>query len=224
MKIESSFQPLSFWAQGPWVFFNLGLKFMQTWQEECFSRLRLMPGVTAPLAKAEVKAPLAAAPGNELATLAAEIAARQGRETALLGCLQNVKVVGGPVAEPVAETVVKAVVEPAQKAEAKPATPVKKVAEKAVAKPLVELAPPETPVALAPENAAALEEAVVESAMPSVTSMLAMQAKSLAKAVKTAPPPVVAGKKTAAKSVAKTAVPAPAKAAVKAKPVASKKA
>ncbi|HET6720378.1 MAG TPA: hypothetical protein VFH22_12060 [Rhodocyclaceae bacterium] len=56
MKFVSPFEPLSFWAQGPWVFFNMGLKFMQTWQDECFSRLSLVvPPAGKPLARNGVK-------------------------------------------------------------------------------------------------------------------------------------------------------------------------
>ena len=73
MKAELPFAPINFWSQGPWMFFNLGLKFMQTWQNECFSRLRLIS--SAPKA-----------------------ATRTVREMPRLGCLQNVEVVGGPVA------------------------------------------------------------------------------------------------------------------------------
>lgn len=256
MKIVSPFEPLSFWAQGPWVFFNLGLKFMQSWQEECFSRLRLnaAPGKPAARPELKLKSP------SELDALGAAIAARQGRETPLLGCLQGAQVVGGPQA--VSPQVV--LVEPVAKAAVKPAAPAKPKADPVAAKaaPVAPKVEPATakvaPVAAqaeAPQSASLFADdpapATVESSaaqVPSVTSMLAMQAKSLAKAVKTAPPATHHGKtngktngksaakptakptakvtaqvKTAAKAAAPKAKPA-AGPAVKAKPVASKKA
>lgn len=211
MKFVSPFEPLSFWAQGPWVFFNMGLKFMQTWQDECFSRLSLVvPPAGKSLARNGVKPEQTLC---EIQLLKKEIAATQGRQMPLLGCLQDVQVVGGPVAEE------------APKATPKPATAAVKATPKPAAA-TVEAAPE-------PESA---------PAAPSVTSMLAMQAKSLAKAVKVAPAvdqKSVARK--AAKPAAKAAAPAPVKAAAKpaavakpaqkaakpaakAKPVASKKA
>lgn len=177
MKFVSPFEPLSFWAQGPWVFFNMGLKFMQTWQDECFSRLSLaVPAAGKPLTRNGVKAESTLC---EIQLLKKEIAATQGRQMPLLGCMQNVEVVGGPVAE---KTV-------------KPAP---------------------QPVATPAEESPEVESA---EAAPSVTSMLAMQAKSLAKAVKVTPAPAVdkkaAAKKAAAKKVAKPEVAAPVKAAAK---------
>lgn len=174
MKFVSPFEPLSFWAQGPWVFFNMGLKFMQTWQDECFSRLSLVvPAVGKPLARNGAKPEPTLC---EIQLLKNEIAATQGRQMPLLGCLQGVQVVGGPVAE---ETVLA------------------------------------TPVAAQIEESPAIESA---AAAPSVTSMLALQAKSLAKAVKVAPAPAVDKKsaaKKAAKPVAKAVASAPVKAAAK---------
>lgn len=179
MKFVSPFEPLSFWAQGPWVFFNMGLKFMQTWQDECFSRLSLVvPPAGKPLVRNVTKPDPTLC---EIELLKKEIAATQGRQTPLLGCLQGVEVVGTPVAEKIVK-----------------ATP--------------------KPVAAKVEEAPEIESAV---AAPSVTSMLAMQAKSLAKAVKVTPTPAV-DKKSAAKKVAKPEVVAPvkseAKPAVAAKP------
>lgn len=185
MKFESPFEPLSFWAQGPWVFFNMGLKFMQTWQDECFSRLSLVvPAAGKPLTRNGVKPEPTL---GEIQLLNKEVAARQGRQMPLLGCLQGVEVVGGPAAE-------------ATKAAAKPAV------VKASAPAAVEEA----------EEVESAESISATSAAPSVTSMLAMQAKSLAKAVKVTPAPAVDKKavaKKAAKPVAKAAAPAPVKAA-----------
>lgn len=185
MKFVSPFEPLSFWAQGPWVFFNMGLKFMQTWQDECFSRLSLVvPPAGKPLARNVTKPDPTLC---EIQLLKTEIAATQGRQMPLLGCLQGVEVVGGPVAGETAKT-----------------TP-KPAAVTAKAKPLAATVEAESE----PESV---------SATPSVTSMLAMQAKSLAKAVKVTPAPV-ADKKAAAKKVAKpeakAVVSAPVKAAAK---------
>lgn len=194
MKFVSPFEPLSFWAQGPWVFFNMGLKFMQTWQDECFSRLSLVvPPAGKSLARNGVKPEQTLC---EIQLLKKEIAATQGRQMPLLGCLQDVQVVGGPTAE---------------------------VTPKVAAKPAGVKAPAPAP---APAAAAAVEavestESIgAASSAPSVTSMLAMQAKSLAKAVKVAP--VVDQKtaakkaaKPAAKAVAKPAAPASVKAAAK---------
>lgn len=203
MKFVSPFEPLSFWAQGPWVFFNFGLRFMQTWQEECFSRLSLVPG-TASGKPATRKPERSTETPCEIEALNLAIAARQGRQTPLLGCLQNAEVVGGPA------------VKAAQPAVKSPAQP---VAAKAVAAPL----------AVAAVEAVVEEAPTVASSASSVTSMLALQAKSLAKAVKTAP---AAENKPAAKKASKPAakaVQAPVKAeakkpAAKTKPAVSKKA
>lgn len=193
MKFVSPFEPLSFWAQGPWVFFNMGLKFMQTWQDECFSRLSLVvPPAGKPLNRNGVKPEQTLC---EIQLLKKEIAATQGRQMPLLGCLQDVQVVGGPAVE---------------------ATP------KAAAKPAgVKASAPAAAVDV--EAVESAESVSAASAAPSVTSMLAMQAKSLAKAVKVAPvgDHKSAAKKAAkpvAKAVAKAAASAPVKAA--AKPVA----
>lgn len=195
MKFVSPFEPLNFWAQGPWVFFNMGLKFMQTWQDECFSRLSLVvPAAGKPLARNGVKPEQTLC---EIQLLNKEIAARQGRQMPLLGCLQGVQVVGGPAAE---------------------ATP------KAAAKPAgVKASAPEAVEAVEAEESA--ESISAASAAPSVTSMLALQAKSLAKAVKVAPAPAVDKKSVAkkvaqpvSKAIAATPVKATAKPAAVAKP------
>lgn len=198
MKIESSFQPLNFWAQGPWMFFNLGLKFMQTWQNECFARLRLMPSSVRPTAGAAA---------------VAGIAAGQGRATPMFGCLQNAIVVGGPAEEKLvqaAPVVAKAAPVVTKAAPVAKAAPAKVVAPKAVAAPAPAAAAVEAFEAVVAEDAP-----LAESTAPSVTSMLAMQAKSLAKAVKTTPP--VALSKVAKKPAAKAEAPV---VAVAAKPVA----
>ena len=218
----SSFMPVSFWAQGPWAFFNMGLQFFQTWQNECFARLRLVPSAAKAVAPVASVAPAA-------------------RQAPVPGCLQNVEVVGGPVAatpevvkstEPAAKKVA-AVVAPVAKA----SVVVAKAAAKAPAKPKAAVAPAAKPVLQSPPLAEPVAKAVVAESAPvaeapaadaapmSVTSMLAMQAKSLAKAVTTGPrQPAVA--KTAkavskpaavAKAPVKTAAPA-----VNAKPAAAK--
>lgn len=188
MKFVSPFEPLSFWAQGPWVFFNMGLKFMQTWQDECFSRLSLVvPPAGKSLARNGVKPEQTLC---EIQLLKKEIAATQGRQMPLLGCLQGVEVVGGPTAE---------------------------VTPQVAAKPAGVKAPAPAAAVEAVESAESIGAA---SSAPSVTSMLAMQAKSLAKAVKVAPvvDQKTAAKKAAkpaAKAVAKPAAPASVKAAAK---------
>lgn len=248
MKILTPLDSISFWARGPWWFLNMGLNFVQLWQDECYSRLRLLPGAAlVPVAK---RPPLLAArtiQGDEIAELNAAIAARQGREMPALGCLQGVKVVGGPatdavaerkVAPPVKPVAAKAAVKPAPKAASKPAVQPVEVSQPAVAAAVVE-AVAVVPEAIAP--AAAVPEAVAEvvpepvaASDGSVTSMLAMQAKLLAKAVKRGDnEPVAATKaaktaRSAAKPVAATMA-APAKTgkatpARKAKAVPSKEA
>ena len=198
MKFVSPFEPIKFWAQGPWLFFNMGLRFMQTWQKECFSRLSLVSDggkVLAPKADRPTETPC------EIQSLTSAIATRQGREVPLLGCLQNAKVVGGPVADAIVTT---------------PVVPVVKARQ--------------APTELVAPVASELDEAPAVAGS-SVTSMLAMQAKSLVKAVKTVP--VSAGEsKPAANRAAKPAAKSaqvPVKsvvkkvAAPKAKSVASKK-
>lgn len=241
MKFVSSFQPLNFWAQGPWMFFNMGLQFMQTWQKECFSRLQMIPltavspfsaslpttvASDAPVAEKPIAAPA------EIQSLLNEVAARQGRETPLLGCLQNVKVVGGPETDVAVNAPAKPVAAKKPVAQTKTTTKMPKAVAPApvamsVAPPVVEAKVEKVAASL--ETTPEFDEEVSPApATSSVTSMLAMQAKSLAKAVKTAPAPVVAGKSTAkapAKAVAKTAVQSADKAAAKsvAKPAAAAK-
>jgi len=252
---------MNFWTQGPWMLFNMSVRFMQSWQEECFSRLRLMPvarpyagisGLTAQYSGKSFAALRDQTKTSELQQLNAEVAARQGRATPLLGCLQNVEVVGGP------ETVA---TRPAEKAV--PARPALAKAVDSVPKPVVKKA---EPVVVALRKPVLPAVSVVEAEEPvaapaasasSVTSMLAMQAKSLAKAVTTSPRQPAAkevtkvekraekpaekaavksvakgAEKSAEKAVAKTAVKKPAaksaskpatKTVAKAKPVASKK-
>ena len=235
MKFVSPFET-NFWAQGPWAFFNMGLQFMQTWQEECFSRLRLMPvfplTTLAPRPavslQSEARKSVAA---SEIKALTDAVAVRQGRETPMLGCLQNVQVVGGPVPDvaPVAKKELapkeaKTTVKATEKSSVKPAV---KAVAKSAAKPKVVSAPApvQSEQRVADASPAQEVEEVVPTSTPSVTSMLAMQAKSLAKAVKTAPPPVAAkaSAKPASKSAAKPVAPVQ-KAPVKAKPATSKKA
>ena len=213
MKFVSPFQPLNFWAQGPWMFFNMGLQFMQTWQEECFSRLRLMPVATRPIVPGSAERVMPAVPAAqsaaaaEIQSLNAAIAARQGRDAPLLGCLQNVQVVGGPESVK-AEKPEKST--PSAKATVKPATTKAPAlaAKAAVSKPKAAVVK-EKPAVLV-QAPAAVEPAEEEPMMPapaagsSVTSMLAMQAKSLAKAVKTAPAQAAVSK-SAAKTAAKPA-------------------
>lgn len=226
MKFVSPFDPLTFWAQGPWMFFNIGVRFMQTWQDECFSRLRLTSELPkmAPKTVPVVRPPVAA--GSEIQQLNAEIAARQGRETPLLGCLQGVQVVGGPApvdevrspAVPVAKpAVAKAVVAKASKVAAVKAPAAKAAKAPEATKPAVakKAMPPVVEAAPVPEVVAVPEVAPAPAAS-SVTSMLAMQAKSLAKAVHSSPRQPAAPAKSAAKAAAKPAG--------KAKPAGSKKA
>lgn len=146
MKVVTPFESFSYWAQSPWWFINMSLRFVQSWQDECYSRLRLLSGVApAPVVHGSHSV------SDELALLQAEIASKQGRETPVLGCLQGVAVVGGPTAE-------------------------SKEAPKLVEK-------PKSPPVAAKER---IDEVapVADAQSGSVTSMLAMQAKSLAKAVK----------------------------------------
>ena len=227
MKIENSenasplsFMPASFWVQGPWAFFNMGLQFFQTWQNECFTRLRLVPSATKPVAKT-------------------------ARQVPVLGCMQNVEVVGGSVsaapeavkvAEPTAQKAapVTAPVAKAAVVAVKTSAPAKaKAAVAPAAKPVLQSPPLAEPVAkpvLAEPTPATVAEVPTADAAPmSVTSMLAMQAKSLAKAVTTAPrQPAVAAKtaKSTGKpaAVKKAAPAAKAKAPATVKTEASKKA
>lgn len=176
MKVVTPFESFSLWAQSPWWFINISLRFVQSWQDECYARLRLLPGAmpTPPAPPASTD--------DEVARLKAEIASKQGRATPALGCLQGVRVVGGPESATVNTAVLAAA----------PA-----VVEASVSVP--------APAAVAADEAVT----VVDAAGGSVTSMLAMQAKSLAKAVKrgTGEPvaPVKATRKPAARSAAKTA-------------------
>ena len=194
MKFVSPFEPINFWAQGPWVFFNMGLRFMQTWQEECFSRLSLTPVArrsSAPRVELSTDVPC------EIQALNAAIAARQGRPVPLLGCLQNTQVVGGPAGEDASHSL-------------------KAAKTKTVATPAAVVRPAPAKGAEVP-GASVVSSAASAPPMTSVTSMLAMQAKSLAKAVKTAP---VVDPKPIAKKVAKAeaASAQPAKAAGAAAP------
>ena len=192
--MSSSYDPFGLWA-GPWFFMDLGLKFMRTWQEACYSRLKLnaAPQLFLP---AMPRIPFAR-PDGERTMLEGEIAVRQGRNLPKLGCLTGVRVVGGPDVAAENKTAEKPVVEKA----------VTKPAAKSAGKPAVTAAA--KPVAKGQAKAEPAAPAVEDTELPattSVTSMLALQARSLSKAVakapKVEPAKAVVAKKAAAKPVA----------------------
>lgn len=199
MKIVTPFDSIGYWAQGPWMFFNMGLRFVQTWQEECYSRLRLVPLGRLPMLPI-VPFARPAAQHKESST---ELPQQQGRQAPALGCLQNVVVVGGPV-DPVGRDAplgkpVKAI---------KQVKPVN-IRAAVVPKPSVQSADRSRDTgSVAADQSAGSEPVPGVAVSSSVTSMLAMQAKSLAKAVNTggrAPVAAVKPNRPAAKPVAKSA-------------------
>jgi hypothetical protein len=187
---RTAYDPFGLLAN-PWLFVNIGLQFMRSWQDAWMSSMRLghMPTGGSLLALRLQASPLARP------SLEVEAATRQGRAQPWLGCLTGVQVVGGPesVAPDVIEATAERVVDEPQRPAAKP------VVARSPAAPKVKT-PPTAVLAKAAPVAVAEPEVLADPVASSVTSMLAMQARSLSKAISKAP------KAEAAKPAAKAAV------------------